>query len=320
MPAIDTHHHMYPPRYFAEERERILATAPGLADKLLNWSAAASIEALDRSAIDMALLSISTPGVYFGDLKQTARLARECNEYGARLVADHPARFAICAALPLPDVDASLAEIAYAFDTLKLDAVGIMSSVGGMWPGDPRLAPVFDELNRRRAVVFVHPWAPEETKDFLPILPPAILEFPFDTTRAIASLLYEGTLARCPDLRFIFSHGGGALAGLASRLARIATRRPALAKATPEGPMHYLRQLFLDVVSLGDRTAYDGPSSLVGTRHLLFGSDFPYWDPAVAIGEVDGLKLEAADRSAIMHDNAAGLLPAAMQRLARSRR
>ena len=146
------------------------------------------------------MTSISSPGLWFGDLNEACRLTRLCNEYAARLKRDHPGRFGMFAMLPLPDVDASLREIEYVVDTLKGDGFGLLTNYSGKYPGDAAFAPVFDELNRRRAVVFFHPTM-AGYGHYFPEIPAPTLEFPFDTTRAITSLLYSGTLVRCRNVR-----------------------------------------------------------------------------------------------------------------------
>src|SRR5665213_633130 len=130
-PRIDTHHHLYPPRFLAEQAERILGVSAGFPSSIvLEWTPQRSLDVLDEAGVSAAILSISAPGIWFGDNAAASGLARDCNEYGARLVADHGRRFGMFAALPLPDVAASLAEIAYAFDVLKLDGIGLMTSYG----------------------------------------------------------------------------------------------------------------------------------------------------------------------------------------------
>lgn len=312
-PRIDTHHHLYPPRFLAEQAERILGVSAGFPSSIvLEWTPQRSLDVLDEAGVSAAILSISAPGIWFGDNAAASGLARDCNEYGARLVADHGRRFGMFAALPLPDVAASLAEIAYAFDVLKLDGIGLMTSYGLRWPGDPSFAAVFDELERRRAVVYLHPVAPEPFANLLPDVPQALVEFPFDTTRAILSLLYSGTLARCPHVRFIVSHGGGTVPFLADRIASLA-RRPsaaALAARVPNGVEYELKKLYYDVVSIaGNPHGMKAVRSLIPPSQLLLGSDYPYLKPTQTIDALARLALPDAEQSAIEHGNAAALFP-----------
>jgi 6-methylsalicylate decarboxylase len=310
---IDTHHHLYPPRYIAEHGERIAMVGRGIpASVALDWTPERSLETMDEDGVSFAVLSISTPGVWFGDADAARGLARDCNEYGARLVADRKDRFGMFAAIPLPDVDTSLAEIAYALDTLKLDGIGLMTSYGGLYPGDRRFAPVFDELERRKAVVYLHPTAPDGCWDMVPDVPAAIAEFPFDTTRAVMSLLYGGTLARCPSIRFIVSHGGGTVPFLADRIASLARRPGAdvLAARVPLGVEHELKKLYYDVVSIaGNPHGMAALRGLVPSSQLLFGSDYPYLRPQRTVDGLKRLALSDEESAAIDHANAQALFP-----------
>lgn len=317
---IDTHHHMFPPQWLNARQDDIIAVAPGIpAAAALAWSPQRSLEAMDRTGIAAAVLSIATPGAWFGDVEEARRLMRHCNEFGARIVADHPDRFGLFAALALPDVEGSLREIEYAGDVLGADGFGLMTSYDGKWPGDPAFAAVFDELNRRNAVVYFHPTCPAFARNLVPDVPPAITEFVFDTTRAITSLLYSGTLSRCPNIRFIFSHGGGTVPFLADRIASLARRPNAgdLRARLPHGVEYELRKLYYDVVSVtGTASGLRALLDFADPRHLLFGTDFPYY----RIDQVDeGTRRTAFPEmqgSAINRDNALALFPRLAARLA----
>ena len=306
---IDTHHHIFPPKYLARASDRIVAAAPGHTTNLTGWTPQQALHAMDANGIATAVTSISTPGIWFGDADATRALARDCNEFAAQMAGDHKGRFGVFATLPLPDVDNSLAEISYALDVLGVDGFGLVTNYGDILPGDPRIAAVFDELNRRKAVVYFHPTAATCCINHSTNLPPAIIEFPFDTTRAIASLLTSGTLSRCPDIRFIFSHGGGTLPMLAGRIARIMTARKELSKNVPNGAMHELKQLYYDVVSINTTAAFQALRSVADIPHLLFGSDFPYWSPAVAVEELRAQGLSQEDICDIERNNALRLMP-----------
>jgi predicted TIM-barrel fold metal-dependent hydrolase len=306
---IDTHHHILPPRYLEQERERLRGTSHALFPRLVEWTPDRAVETMDRAGIATAVSSISTPGIWFGDAAAARRLARECNEYAARLAGDHKRRFGMFAALPLPDVDASLREIEYALDVLGADGVGLMTNYDDRWPGEPAWAPVFDELERRRAVVYFHPTAAKACTNLLPGLPPATLEFPFDTTRAITSLLLSGTFSRCPHVRFIFSHGGGALPMLAGRLAGFLSVRTDLAARVPNGVLPELRKLYYDVVGVANPVAFGAVRQLAGISQLLFGTDYPFFPPDRTVNGLAELGLGPGDLRAIERDNALALLP-----------
>jgi 6-methylsalicylate decarboxylase len=305
---IDTHHHILPTGYMAEERERILGVSHRLAPQLLAWSPAKAVEAMDAAGIATSITSISAPGVWFGDAAKARRLARVCNEYAAQMARDHKGRFGVFAALPLPDVDGSLAEIAYAYDTLGLDGIGLLTNFDDKWPGDPAVAPVFDELNRRKAVVYFHPTAAACFANLLPGIHAPVVEFAFDTTRAIVSLLFNGTFARCPDIRFIFSHGGGTLPMLAGRIAAVARSMPQSAQY-PNGIMPEFKKLFYDVVSVFDPIGFNALRQMAGIERLLLGSDYPYWSTDVNVAALAKQELSPAELRAIERDNAVALFP-----------
>ena len=306
---IDTHHHIVPPSYLAKRRAEIFDVAHVHSPKMASWTPAAAIEAMDGSAIATAITSISSPGVWFGDAFDARTLARECNEYAADMARDHPGRFGLFAALPLPDVVGSLREIEYAFDVLHADGIGLMTNYGSVWPGDPKLAAVFDELDRRKAVVYFHPHAADFCSGLLPGIPAATVEFPFDTTRAIVTLLYNGTFSRCPNIRFIFSHAGGALPMLAGRIGAIATTRKEIAARMPNGADYEFKRLYYDIVNASNRVSFNAIRDLVGVSQLLFGTDFPFWPPQMWVDQLAQLGLNADEVRAIERDNALSLMP-----------
>jgi len=306
---IDVHHHILPPDYVAEVGgERIGELI--LSGRVPEWTPQTSIEAMDRNGIATAITSISAPGLWFGDDDQAKRLCRHCNDYAAGLRAEHPNRFGVFASLPLPNVDASLEEIAYALDDLQTDGIGLLTSYGDRYPGDPAFAPVFDELNRRGAIVYFHPTnAPCST--CLPEIPAATLDFPFDTTRAVVSLLFNGTFTRCPNIRFIFSHAGGTVPFLAERIARLAVR-PEYKDKLPNGVLPELARLYYDTALSANEMAFASLLKLVAPEHVLFGSDFPFAPEATMTATVKGLEgLGLADDilRGIERENALVLFP-----------
>jgi predicted TIM-barrel fold metal-dependent hydrolase len=299
---IDVHHHITPPQRLVDMRARGAGERP-----TLDWTLEKSLAMMDAGGIATAMISI--PNIYQGDRGVIRTLARHCNEHAARIVADHPGRFGLFACLPLPDVDAALREIEHAFDTLKADGVGIMTSFENAWLGDPLFAPVLDELNRRKAITFVHPLAAECCRGILPVVSDATIEYETDTTRAIASLMFGGTIKRCPDIRFIFSHGGGTLPSVIERFVLLPRMRPALAAALPEGPEAMVRRFHYDIAQSAHRVPLGALINLVSTAQILFGTDFPY---RTAIEHSDALRaagLGAHDIAAIERGNALKLLP-----------
>jgi predicted TIM-barrel fold metal-dependent hydrolase len=306
---IDTHHHPYPPVFIKKTAEVLKHTTHAFYDRLTKWHPNQAIEAMDRDGIAVSVLSISTPSVWLGEADASRRFARECNEAAAEIQRDYRGRFGHFAALPLPDTDGSLKEIGYAFDTLHADGIALTTNYADKYPGDPAFAPVFDELNRRRAVVYFHPTAASFAFNVIPNIPPPTIEFPFDTTRAIASLLFSGTLSRCPGIKWIFSHGGGALPMVANRLVGLARNRPEINARVPNGVMYELGKLYVDVVGVTTPGALRAVLDIIPMSQLLFGTDFPFWLPEATIKGLAALKLSAADLKAIERDNALKLLP-----------
>ncbi len=217
---IDVHFHYLSPEY----REKMIDAIGGYPDGFAapQWSVEGTLAMMDRLGIATGMLSVSSPGVHFGNDARARSLARSVNEFAARTMADHRGRFGGFASLPLPDVDGALEEIAYAFDTLKLDGVVVLTNFNGVYLGDQRLDPVFDELNRRGAVIFIHPTSPICWQQSALGYPRPMIEFTFDSTRAVVNLIFSGTLARCPKLRIIVPHAGGTLPFLARRIGMFA--------------------------------------------------------------------------------------------------
>jgi 6-methylsalicylate decarboxylase len=310
MALIDVHHHIMPPAYAAVVGPGFQARNPHNAAQVLRWTPAGSIEAMDRTGITTSITSISTPGVWFGDVAEAKRLSRACNEFAAGMERDFPGRFGFLATVPMPDIDATLDEVRYAFDTLHADGVALMSNYGRVWPGDPRFAPVFDELNRRKAVVYVHPILPEACQDMMPGVGESALEYLFDTARAIASLIYNGSLLRWPDLRFIFPHSGGAMPPLAERVTRMADRDRKVATKRAQGSMAEMKSLYFDVASSTNPVTLAGLLRLVPATQVMFGTDYPFLasipytlDPLRSYG------LGTADLEAIESGTALRLFP-----------
>jgi predicted TIM-barrel fold metal-dependent hydrolase len=306
---IDVHHHMLPPPYMLRARERVLEISDSDHSRLLNWTPAAAVEEMDKNGIATGITSLGLPGVWFGETKAAFNLARTCNEYAAKMVGDYPGRFGFFAAIPLPDQEGSLREAAYALDVLKADGIGVVSSYDDKWLGDATFAPVFEELNRRKAVVFVHPAVPGCCEHLMPGIPTSTIEFLFDTTRAITSLLVNGTSSRFPDIRFIFCHAGGTMPMLAARTTAFVQRHKEIADRLPNGPAFELKKLYYDVANSTNPSSMAALMNLVPTSQMLFGSDFPYVQAAVTANGLDHFGLSSADLSAINRENATRLFP-----------
>jgi predicted TIM-barrel fold metal-dependent hydrolase len=301
---IDAHVHLLPAAYAAELERRDLVPFP-----LPPWSLELTEAFMARHAIDAAVLSLSPPGVAFGDHGLALELARMVNEHTAEIVAADRSRFAGLAVLPLPDVDAALEEIRHALDVLQLDGIALLSNVGGIYPGAPELAPVFDELQRRGAYVFLHPTTPLGPPP-LPQYPPWLHEFPFDTTRAVIDLVWSGTLDRCPDMRLQVAHLGGAAPFLAHRIASLAAREPARADAVPGGALAALGRLYYDTGLANNELALATTAGVSSFEQVVFGTDWPYADLPVAGDPAPGLAgLAPGARAALEGVHVGALVP-----------
>jgi predicted TIM-barrel fold metal-dependent hydrolase len=240
------------------------------------WSALEHVAVMDRLGIDAAVLSVSSPGVHFGEglsAPDAVALARHVNDVAAATIAEHPGRFGAFASLPMADLDESMAEIERALDGLGLDGVNVLTNVNDVYLGDVSLEPVMVELHRRRAVVFIHPTSPACWECTSLGFPRPMIEFPFDTTRAVTNLLLSGTIARYPDIRWIVPHAGGTLPFLASRIAGVGAL---LGFDDPAALFTQLRQLHYDLAGSANGPVVAALLALVDHDHVLFGSDWPF--------------------------------------------
>jgi predicted TIM-barrel fold metal-dependent hydrolase len=308
---IDIHQHFVSPSFLATlNAKNASMPIPGLA-AWKDFSPARAVETLDRVGVQTAMLSITAPGVWFGDAQEARRLAREMNEYAAaRMVSDHKGRFGLFAVLPLPDVDGSLREIEYAFDTLKADGVGVLTSYGTAWLGDPTFAPVMAELNRRKAVVYTHPTDAACCQGLIPRVANQMLEYPTDTTRTVVSLVVSDTAAKNPDVRFIFSHAGGTLTSVAGRLLGAEMTADNLGKAAaPNTRLFQLRRFFYDTAGSANPVNMQALRALVPTSQIVFGTDAPFFDGAPQVAGLQRAGFTPAELQGVERDNALAILP-----------
>lgn len=305
---IDVHHHVIPPFYLAENRDRIVAAGGGrMNPAYMHWTPEQALAAMDKNGVEIAVLSLSVSAYWFGDAQAAARTARRVNDYAADLVRSHPGRFGLFAIIPLPDTEASLREIEYAYSALKADGIGLATSYGDKWLGHPDYQPVLEELNRRKAVVFVHPTTPPCCRTLLPDVSPILIEIPQDTARAVTNLLFTGTFARFKDIRFIFAHAGGNVPMLLGRMHQYGPKN--IAEMAPNGIEYELKRHYYDIAGTAYKPAIAALTSLVPTTQILFGSD----DPMVPLAETaEGmiqLGFSPADLERIGRSNALTLLP-----------
>ena len=300
---IDTHHHYFPKVYVdAVGWDMLAAAMPN--GKAPDWSVEAALDTMEANGIDEAILSVSAGP----RLPDAPKLLRQCNDYGTELRRRYPGRFGLFASLPLPDVEAALAEVRHCAEQLEADGFIVFASYEGRYLGDESFTPLWDELNRRGSVVFIHPSQPPYP---IPgVAPASVLEFPFETTRAATSLIVSGVLRRFESIRFILSHAGGTLPYLAPRITLSVSMMPGALERCGD-PLAAMRSLYFDTaLSAGDSTL----SALVKVtdpNHILFGSDYPF-APVSAIrhfGEVlEQATLPGFDRAAVYRGNAAKLL------------
>lgn len=284
---IDVHHHALPEPYLdaltQTGRPQLAGVDP------VHWDVETDIEVMDRNGIATAILSVTAPGTTFLDKRAAARVARSTNEAFARLISTRTGRYGAFAVLPLPDVDASIAEIDHAIDEFGLDGVGLFSNFAGVYLGDEKLEPVFRHINDRNLVAFVHPAIPASSDQQNFGLPPSLYEFTFDTTRAVANLLYSGTLDRYPDLKLILSHAGGTVPYLAKRITYASTITSSLHSRQPRDLIGSLKRLYYDTAMSANPYTLSALTALVGTDRILFGSDYPYMPEATTRETIEGV-------------------------------
>jgi len=304
---IDVHQHFVSPEYLAALGRKKMGGGPQWKD----YSPAKHVEDMDKAGILTAMLSPTAPSVWLGEVEESRKAARELNEYAAaKLVAAYKGRFGLYAALPFPDVEGSLKEIEYTFDTLKADGVGILTSYDNKTLGDKSYAPIFDELNRRKAVVYTHPLSLACCGNLVQGVAPQILEYPTDTTRAIMSLIVSGTASRCPDIKFIFSHAGGTLVAIAGRFLGAAGNGDSLARAAePDSRLYHLRRFYYDTAQSTNPPLLQALKLLVPTSQIVFGTDFPFANGAAQLAGLQQCGLSAAELRGIYHDNAVRMMP-----------
>ncbi|ACU75309.1 amidohydrolase 2 [Catenulispora acidiphila DSM 44928] len=305
--AVDVHAHYLTPTY----RQALInagITQPDGMPSIPQWSADSALATMDTTGIAVAMLSVSSPGFDFGEAGKVSDLVRQVNEEGAAIVKAHPTRFGLMASLPLPDINAAVAEVNYAFDVLKADGIALETNYGGTYLGDPSFSPVLAELHKRNAVVHLHPTSPACWEATSLGAPRPMIEFLFDTTRTITQLILGGVLLKYPGIRFIVPHTGAALPVLADRISAFDLTQP-----SPVDVIGALKRLHYDVAGFALPRALPALLNLVGPETLLYGSDFPFTeDPIVKLlaAQLAGTTvLTPQQKQAMLNGNAAGLFP-----------
>lgn len=307
---IDVHFHIIPAFYtelaLATGKAPARGTFPAFTPEL-------ALELMDANGIAKAITSLSQPGAHFGDDRKARELARRCNDFAAGMHTKWPRRFGAFATLPLPDIEGSLQELAYCLDTLKFEGVCLFASCEGKFLGDPLFDPVMAELNRRRAVVFVHPaMHPSMASVGLP-WPGFMMEYVFDTTRAAVNLIFSGALTRYPDIKFILSHAGGVLPFIAWRISVSPMIDPRLPQLSREEVFAGLRHFWYDTALAPWAGSMVALREIADPSRILFGSDWPFANAKVVPEEVKSLTapgvLSEVERAAIERGNAQRLFP-----------
>jgi len=307
---IDTHHHFYPPDYLKRQMEwegaRKMPPYPGVAD----WTPARAIEQMDKHGVTTAVLSLaSTPGLWFDDGAQAAnKTALMCQDYAADMRQKYPGRFGIFAPLSMLDIDATLKEVEHAFDTIKADGINLQTNYGDKWLGNPVYKPVLEELNRRKAVIYVHPLVAACCGQLSVGTFPAVIEVPHDTTRTVTSLLLSGSFARYRDIRWLFSHAGGTIPMLAGRIDAFYGARPNLKEFAPDGIFGELKRLHYDTANATSAAAMAALLKIAPVSQVSYGSDYPYF-PLDQIKQLQELGLNKEQLDTIASGTATRLIP-----------
>lgn len=326
-PKIDIHNHYYPETYFQMIDDmagsdysfdtdaagtriitfrgaRFFGIQPPMTDVSLR------LEAMDRNGIDVQVLSVSVPNVFFADEAREPEIARRLNDAYAALIAQHPKRFKGFASIPMNVPDAALAELTRSLDELRLNGVILLSHIRGEPLTAPRFRPFFEEANRRKLCILIHPMMPagmaEQLRDY--VLGP-IVGFLFDSTLAVARMCYDGLLRDYPDIRWVIPHLGGAIPYLMARLDRGFHDFVACREKIDEPPSTYLKKLYFGTVATSPETI-TMVRDLVGTDHIALGTDYPHLLGSIeeTLQTIEALRIPAAERERIESGTALRIL------------
>jgi predicted TIM-barrel fold metal-dependent hydrolase len=310
--VIDTHFHFWAPEYTQLSREWGEAHHSAADPRIAQWSPQVALEEMDRGGVQTAILSLASirEGFWGLDAPKATKVIRACNDFAAKMMSDHKGRFGLFAPLNMVDIDSSLKEAEYALDQVKADGIGIQSSANGRYPGDPYYNPLWEELNRRRAVVFFHGPVPDccGALKVGPAINPAVGEVTFDMTRAVMSLLANGALARYRDIKWLFSYGGGATPYIAGRMEAFFKSAKNLQDIAPNGVMAELKRLHYDTVNVTAAPSFAALTKLAPMTQITYGTDFPYFTND-QLDALDQRGLAAKDLAAIHAGNAKRLIP-----------
>jgi predicted TIM-barrel fold metal-dependent hydrolase len=306
---IDVHFHLIPPFY----REAVYAAGRGPAiGRYPDWSPELALELMDACGIEVALTSLAQPGVGFGEEASAQALARRCNDYAAGLVARWPKRFGAFATVPMWSTEGALAEISHCLDTLAFDGVSLFASYGENFLGDPKFDPVLAMLHERAAVVFVHPGLHPSSKGLALPWPAFMMEYLFDTTRAVVNLVFSGAIARFPRIRFILPHAGGLAPYFAWRLSVSPMIDPRLPQLSRDEVYAGLRHFWYDNALAPGEQTFGTLDHVAAPERVVFGTDFPFANPRVIAEMIKTYEagfLPDTRRAAVDRANALALFP-----------
>ncbi|MFJ2814575.1 amidohydrolase family protein [Streptomyces sp. NPDC087294] len=276
-PFVDVHTHFVTERYVSAARAAGIEHPDGMAG-WPSWSPEGALALMDEAGIGLSVLSVSSPGTHFGDGAAARALSREVNEFAAGLHRERPDRFGHFASVPLPDVDGALVEAVYALDALGADGIAVETNSRGVYLGDARFEPFWGELDRREAVVFVHPTSPPGWEGVALGRPRPMLEFLFDTARAASDVVLAGVTVRYPGIRWVFTHGGGVLPLLAARMELFEALMPTSGVEVRAA----LAGLWFDLAGTPFPDQLPALERAFGLERVLYGSD-SCWTPAAGV-------------------------------------
>jgi aminocarboxymuconate-semialdehyde decarboxylase len=322
---LDLHTHFYTPEFFEAVKNlpsefsfdksstgqtiityrgaRFFGVTPAMTD------VAKRLEDMDRVGIDVEVVSLSTPNVFFTSAEHQPNVARMMNDSYAELISKHPNRFKGFASIPMDAPDAALFELHRAIDELKLNGVILLSNIGGRPLTASEYRPFFAEANRMRLCIFLHPMLPANSDSFREYVLGPIIGFPFDTSLAVARMCYDGMFEAFPDIRWIIGHLGGAVPYLMERMDNgfrdFADCRAKIDKL----PSVYLKRLYYDTVSFSPHTL-NMVKNIVGADHMVMGSDYPHLLGSIdrAVSSIEDLEVSDSEKQQIFSGTALSIL------------
>jgi aminocarboxymuconate-semialdehyde decarboxylase len=322
---FDLHTHYYPVAYFDQIRElpsefsfdkspsgqtiityrgaRFFGVTPAMTD------VSKRLEDMDRVGIDVEVVSLSTPNVFFADAQHQPEIARRVNDYYAELIAEHPARFKGFASIPMDAPDKALQELDRAINELKMNGVILLSNIAGKPLTSPEYRPFFEEANRLKLCILLHPMLPANTDPFREYVLGPIIGFMFDTTLAVARMCFDGMLRDFPDIRWIVAHLGAAVPYLMERMDNGWRDFVECRAKIDELPSVYLKRLFYDTVNFNPHMLMM-VRNMIGADHMVMGSDYPHLLGSIdrAVSSIENLSISAEDKRKIFEGTALSIL------------